>query len=384
MIRMGQVVHFGAGNIGRGFIGALFSNSGYHVTFIDMADHIIQQLNENHQYEVIFASNQRERTIVKHVSGLNNMLQEDEVIKAIVEATFLTTAIGPTILPKIAPLVAKGLEQRIKKSDEPLYVIACENQIGATRLFKEQLKEYLDAHVINKLDDSVYFLNSAVDRIVPIQNNEGSLDVLVEPYHEWIVETNVDVPEVEGMKTVPNLAPYIERKLFTVNTGHATTAYVGYLHNKSTIDEALADATIELQVRATLNETGQYLIKKFQLDEDEHRQYIDTIIQRFKNPYLKDRVTRVGRAPIRKLGSEERFVKPANALHDCGLPYEHLAKAVAAALQFDIENDTEAIQLQKMIEEIGLLPTLKEISGLDENSAIAQEVMKQYLVSKNG
>ena len=82
---MKQAVHFGAGNIGRGFIGALFSQSGYHVTFIDIADQIINQLNEKKQYQVKLATDQKETITIENVSGLNNMTQEKEVIEAIKE-----------------------------------------------------------------------------------------------------------------------------------------------------------------------------------------------------------------------------------------------------------------------------------------------------------
>ncbi|MCY9141878.1 mannitol-1-phosphate 5-dehydrogenase, partial [Peribacillus frigoritolerans] len=126
---MKQAVHFGAGNIGRGFIGALFSQSGYHVTFVDIADQIIDQLNDKKQYQVKLATDQQESVTVENVSGLNSLKQEEEIIKAISEATYLTTAIGPNILPHIAPLIAKGLASRVKETEEKLYVIACENQI---------------------------------------------------------------------------------------------------------------------------------------------------------------------------------------------------------------------------------------------------------------
>src|SRR6185437_8968954 len=102
---MKRVVHFGAGNIGRGFVGALFSQSGYHVTFIDIADEIIRKLNEEKQYEVRLATDEQESVTIKNVSGFNNITQEEEVINAIVQATYVTTAIGPNILPRIAPLI---------------------------------------------------------------------------------------------------------------------------------------------------------------------------------------------------------------------------------------------------------------------------------------
>lgn len=39
-------LHFGAGNIGRGFIGALLHHSGYHVVFADVNDTMVSLLNE--------------------------------------------------------------------------------------------------------------------------------------------------------------------------------------------------------------------------------------------------------------------------------------------------------------------------------------------------
>lgn len=378
MIEVKQAVHFGAGNIGRGFIGALFSNSGYHVTFVDIADQIINQLNEQKSYQVILATDQQETTTINHVSGLNNMTQEQEVIEVITNASYLTTAIGPNILPRIAPLIARGISERVYQTDEPLYVIACENQIGATDILKEHILDNLDEDTKERLAGKVFFFNSAVDRIVPIQKNNTSLDVLVEPYYEWVVETEADIPHVEGMTTVKELAPFIERKLFTVNTGHAVIAYLGYLNGKSTIDKTLADEAIVNKVEATLKETGDYLVKQYGLDKEEHSKYIQKIIDRFKNPHLNDGVTRVGRAPLRKLGPEDRLVRPATEAQKAGLPYTNLAQAIAAALLFDYQEDEEAVKLQTMIKESGIAKVLSEVSNLPEDSEITQEIIKQY------
>lgn len=375
---MKKVVHFGAGNIGRGFIGALFSQSGYHVVFVDIAEQIINQLNEDKQYNVKLATDQQETLNIQNVSGLNNMNQEEEVIAAIKEAAFLTTAIGPTILPRIAPLIAKGLLARVNENKDKLYVIACENQISATDLLKGYILEHFNDADKSKVLAHVAFLNSAVDRIVPIQHNEASLDVLVEPYHEWVVEATEEIPHIEGMKIVPDLAPFIERKLFTVNTGHAVIAYFGYLAHKETIDETLADKVIYNQVKATLEETGAYLIHKYNLNPDEHQKYIEKIISRFKNAHLQDGVTRVGRSPLRKLGPEDRLVRPAVQAQKAGLSYTNLAKAIAAALLFDYKEDEEAAKLQTMLQEQGIAPVLHEVCGLDKANELAQEVIRHY------
>ncbi|MED4206862.1 mannitol-1-phosphate 5-dehydrogenase [Neobacillus mesonae] len=375
---MKLAVHFGAGNIGRGFIGALFSQSDYHVTFVDIAEQVINQLNTEKRYQVKLATDQQETMTIDNVFGLNNLTQEQEVVEAIGKATYLTTAIGPNILPHIAPLMAKGIMERVRKTDEKLYVIACENQISATDLLKGYIFDHLDEETKEKLAGKVYFFNSAVDRIVPIQNNKGSLDVLVEAYYEWVVEANESIPHVEGMKIVSDLAPYIERKLFTVNTGHAVIAYLGFLGKKETIDQALADEAILAQVRATLSETGAYLIHQYGLNPDEHQQYIDKIINRFKNAHLHDAVTRVGRSPLRKLGPNDRLVKPAVEAAKAGISYSNLAKAIAAALHFDYQEDPEAVKLQEMIKEKGVPAVLQEVSGLEENNEITKEIVKQY------
>ena len=377
MIMMNKTIHFGAGNIGRGFIGALFAQSGYHVTFVDIADTIINKLNEEGTYQVKLATESNESETITNVSGLNNLHQEDEVVAGIAEATYLTTAIGPNILPRIAPLIAKGIEARLEKTSEPLYVIACENQISATDLLKGYILEHLSEATISKMEGNVHFFNSAVDRIVPIQDQD-SLDVLVEPYYEWVVETSETIPPVNGMTIVDELAPFIERKLFTVNTGHAVIAYLGYLQGKETIDQTLADEAIATQVRETLKETGAYLVKEYGLNEEDHLAYIEKIISRFQNAYLNDGVTRVGRAPIRKLGPEDRLIRPTTQAAKADLGYTNLAKAIAAALLFDNPQDPEAVEVQSIIKEHGVAGALKEISALDPDSAITKEIIAQY------
>ncbi len=377
MITLSKTVHFGAGNIGRGFIGALFAKSGYHVTFVDIADTVIDRLNEEKGYDVKMASESGESERINNVSGLNNRTQENEVVAAITEAAFVTTAIGPNILPRIAPLIAKGIVERTKESDEKLYIIACENQIGATDILKRHILEQLDEEEKASLKGQVYFFNSAVDRIVPIQD-QSSLDVLVEPYYEWVVEAPASIPSVEGMTIVDELDPFIERKLFTVNTGHAVIAYLGYLSDKATIHETLLDEAIKQQVHATLKETGAYLIHRYGLEAQAHEAYIEKNIERFQNSYLNDQVTRVGRAPIRKLGPADRLIRPAVRAEEAGLSYTMLAEAIAAALQFDYPEDAEAVEMQNMIRDKGVAAVLEEVSGLEEDHAVAQEVIRIY------
>ena len=149
-----------------------------------------------------------------------------------------------------------------------------------------------------------------------------------------------------------NLEPFIERKLFTVNTGHATAAYLGYQANIDIIHEALADEDVKASTENVLHETGRLLVEKYQFDKEEHNLYIQKIIGRFANPFISDETTRVGRSPVRKLQSNDRFISPAQQYYDLfnEVP-ENLVSAIAAAFRYDFAEDPDAVEIQTTIQE---------------------------------
>ncbi|GEN52788.1 mannitol-1-phosphate 5-dehydrogenase [Halobacillus faecis] len=376
-----KAVHFGAGNIGRGFIGALLDQSGYETVFVDVNEALIDLLNERNQYLVELAGDDS-YIKVKNVSGLNSMKQPKDVVEAIAQADLVTTAVGPNILPVIAKLLAEGVEKRITDQSGPLNVIACENMIGGSETLKQHVLENMDETLQNQLEDSIGFPNAAVDRIVPDQHNEDPLTVKVEPYYEWVVETPTIKgvqPQVEGITYVEDLTPYIERKLFTVNTGHAATAYLGSYYGHSTIKDAMDDHRVKEKVEGALSETGAVLIEKYGFGKEQHEAYIDQIINRFLNPDLSDEVTRVGRAPIRKLGPKDRLVRPAvEYLERLKEDPQYLVTVIAAALSYKNESDTEAKELQDKILDQGLTGAFQEISELSNDHRLVQLVEKMY------
>ncbi|REJ10907.1 mannitol-1-phosphate 5-dehydrogenase [Halobacillus trueperi] len=376
-----KAVHFGAGNIGRGFIGALLDQSGYETVFVDVNEALIDLLNERNQYYVELAG--ADSTIeVKNVSGLNSMKQPQEVVEAIVHADLVTTAVGPNILSVISKLLAEGLEERIKEQVGPLNVIACENMIGGSEALKQHVLENMDESLHDQLEGLIGFPNAAVDRIVPDQHNEDPLTVKVEPYYEWVVETPAIKgvqPEVEGITYVEDLTPYIERKLFTVNTGHAATAYLGSYYGHSTIKEAMDDPIVKEKVEGALRETGAVLIEKYGFDKAQHEGYVDKIITRFLNPDLSDEVTRVGRGPIRKLGPKDRLVRPAvEYLERVEEDPHYLVEVIAAALSYKNEADSEAKELQGKVLDHGPTAAFKDISELNDHHRLVQLVEQQY------
>ncbi len=353
---MKKAVHFGAGNIGRGFIGLLLSQAGYHVTFVDVAAPLVDDINTLGKYNVqIFG--EAEKTLVENVSAINSNENLDALLDAIVEADIVTTAIGPNILKFIAPNIAKGLTKRITTNKTPLNIIACENMVGGSTVLKGFVYQNLADDIKPEVDKLIGFPDAAVDRIVPLQKNDEKLLVKVEPYAEWDVDSKGvvgELPPIKGMTLVDNLGAYIERKLFTVNTGHASIAYLAYQKGLPDISSAMRDEDIVAAARAVWAETSAMLIDKYGFDPIVHQKYVMTTEERFKNPEISDEVTRVARGPKRKLSAGDRLVSPAIQLIESGKKPAALAKVIAAALKFDYAEDKEAVEVQDFIKANGI------------------------------
>ncbi|MER2173319.1 MAG: mannitol-1-phosphate 5-dehydrogenase [Carnobacterium sp.] len=374
-------IHFGGGNIGRGFIGEVLNKNGFKIAFVDVNKEIIDALNDKHEYTIELAQEGTPQIKVNNVYGINNGTHPEEVIAAFEQADIVTTAIGPKILPYIAPLIAKGIQKRrAGQSTQPIDVIACENMIGGSTFLKEEVSKHLAKEDMDYLEHYIGFPDAAVDRIVPLQSHEDKLFVSVEGYKEWVVDEsklkNTDL-RLDGVHYAPELEPFIERKLFTVNTGHATTAYVGKFEGYKTIDEALKDDKVKEQVENVLAETGALMVGKWQFNAEEHKAYIAKILSRFMNPYISDDITRVARTPMRKLGYDERFIRPVREASERGLETDYLIKTVAKALVYRDSNDEESQQLEKMLEDKSVETVIREVTQLKDETII-EKIANEY------
>lgn len=377
-----KALHFGAGNIGRGFIGKLLADAGITLTFADVNQTVLDALNARHSYQVHVVGEQEQVDTVSNVNAVSSI--GDEVIDLIAEVDLITTAVGPVVLERIAPAIAKGLVKRRAAGNElPLNIIACENMVRGT----SQLKD----HVLKALGDDdkawteahVGFVDSAVDRIVPPSESADSdpLAVTVETFSEWIVDKTQfkgPLPAIPGMEPTDNLMAFVERKLFTLNTGHAITAWLGQQAGHRTIRDAILDNNVRAVVQSAMEESGAVLIRRYGFDAAKHAAYIQKILSRFENPYLKDDVERVGRQPLRKLSAGDRLIKPLLGTLEYGLPHASLVKGIAAGLRYHSPEDPQAQELAQLLAEKGPRETLAQISGLDANSDVVSEAVNAY------
>lgn len=360
-----MAMHFGAGAIGRGFIGKLIADAGWDLVFVDVNEPLINYLKKHPTYTVHIATENKrsENVTIKDAILLSDM---PSVLKKGRAASLLTCAVGPTILPVLAKTIAAIIKERKDQNIlDMLHIIACENMIRASTALKKYVLENIHPSYHEYLEEHVAFVDSAVDRIVPPQENkELSADVLVEEFYEWIIDNTQTKNgfSIKGAQPVDNLLAYIERKLFIVNGGHATCAYFGYLYGYATIKDSMEDKNIYQLVQHVMKESAATLMAHYKMDQQSLYAYIEKILQRFVNPYLKDEVTRVGRQPLRKLAANERFILPLRRTQEYNLPHEHLTKAIAAALLFDYSQDSEANSLQEQIKTKNLTDVINNIT----------------------
>jgi mannitol-1-phosphate 5-dehydrogenase len=372
-----KAVHFGAGNIGRGFVGLLLHEGGYDLVFSDVAAALVNAINSAPSYTVHEVGEGGRDIVVTGFRAINSAEHPDDVIDEIAGANVVTTAVGPTVLKFVAPLIMSGLALR-NPSSPPLQIMACENAIGATDLLRGEIVA-LAGDAWDALASRAVFANTAVDRIVPAQAPGDGVDVTVEPFFEWAIERDPfgdDPPNIPGAHFVDDLAPYIERKLFTVNTGHAATAYFGAQAGVETISEALADDDIAARVSAALEETSALLEAKHEFDAAELARYRATILSRFANRALPDTVWRVGRQPLRKLSRNERFVGPAAEAAERGLSVDALVDAMGAALAFDDSEDAQSVDLQRMLREQDAASFTEAVTGLEPGHPLFPRVQE--------
>ncbi len=378
-------VVFGAGNVGRGFLGQLFSESGYQVLFVDVYEPLVRVLADRGRYTLqLVTDSQVEELEITGVSAVS-ALDRERVSAAVAQADLAATAVGVGALPKLAPVVAAGLEQRRLAGGGPLNLIICENLRNAPDLFADMLRPHLSEEGRVFLEEQVGLVDAVIGRMVPLIPKEISERdpsfVMAEPYKVLPVNRarfRGDIPAVVGMEPHDNFSAYVDQKLFTHNAGHAMIAYLGYLDGYEYGYEALTDALVRELTEQALEESSEALVRRHGLNPAEQYAHVQDLMFRFRNHRLGDTIFRLGRDPIRKLGPEDRLAGAARLVVETGGRPTALAWGIAAGLLFDPAEDQSAQQLQTMLRERPLAEVLREVSGIEPGSELSGMVSRSY------
>lgn len=359
---MTSSVQFGAGNIGRGLVGYVLRRAGFDLTFVDVVEELVRQLNALGRYQVRLLTRSGER--LETIDGVRALRAADveAVVDAVAGAQLVTTAVGAGVLPSVAGPIREGLRRHPAGA---VNVIACENLAGNST----KLRALMEGETGWTVPAWAGFPDCVVDRIVAGSTEpHQQFTVTVEESFEFLVSRAGwagDLPRIEGVSFVDDLEPYRLRKLWLVNGLHAAVAYLGAQRGFRFIHEAVADPMILQIVEGVAGEAAAALRYRHPvLAREELSQYAGGSLARFRDPRLRDSIARVARDPLRKLGPGERLCGPARTAVDAGLPARSLVRAIAAALQYRDPEDPSAVRLAEAVEQQGWRAVLMHTAEL--------------------
>jgi mannitol-1-phosphate 5-dehydrogenase len=379
---MKSAVHFGAGNIGRGFIGDILHESGYEVTFIDVDQKMCDRINQTHSYDLYLIDHEYQKKVIDSVRAICSATEKAAVVDAIVHADIISTSVWANNLPKIAPILAEGLKARLLAGRPKVNVMACENAMFATNILKKAMADCTVPISENELDQIGGYPNTAVDRVVLGEEKDGRPAVNIADYHELAVETDKLVdpsnPPINGARYTDNLQKYLERKLYVINCGQAWAGYVGYLKGYTSVRDVFMTPALVEEVRMAMRESAKLISAKYDFTEKEMMEYVDFGIKRYQAPGVEYSVKMVTRSPIRKISPTDRLVGPCTQCAERGLENTYLLKGIALVLLCDRDDDAEAVELQKAIQEASLEDAIERYTGIKKGSAMQQSIISFY------
>jgi mannitol-1-phosphate 5-dehydrogenase len=344
-----KIVIFGAGRIGRSFIGQVFSRSGYDVVFIDIDRQLIDLLNQHKQYRIVIKDGKADRILlIQNIRGVN-LHDTDNVISELADAGIASLSVGQQGLSAMIPILAKALIVRRQRfGDIPLDIIIAENMRNADTYIRNELRKNLPPDY--PVEQLVGLIETSIGKMVPLMTRkdmeDDPLQVFAEPYNSLIVDRKGfinPVPDVPFLAPKEHIKAWVDRKLFIHNLGHAAVAYLGFnaYPDAVYIYEILEDSKIYHIIRQTMLQSADILQALYpdEFTQSQLEEHIDDLLHRFMNRSLRDTVFRVGCDLYRKLGPEDRIVAPIRAAIRTDKPYHLIMNVLEAGISFRTKDE---------------------------------------------
>lgn len=382
------LAQFGAGSIGRSFIGQLFFRAGYEIVFIDINDQLVNKLHETGQYTVVIKGSDTQETYTIDAVRAVNGRDREAVIEVVRKADYIATSVGSRALPSIYDALAGGLLKR----NEPVDIIIAENMRNGAQILREGLRAKLPADF--PFDERVGLVETSIGKMVPIMSETDKqadpLQVFAEPYNTLIVDRRgflCQLPPLPDLLAVDHIEAYVDRKLFVHNLGHAAAAYLGFSANLGYryIWQVLENQSLFTKVHLAMRQGGTVvqslypgIFSPFEIEE-----HIDDLLLRFRNRALGDTIYRVGRDLPRKLSRNDRITGAMLLAATHNLPYEAIADVYVAALDFKALDESGQMDpkdrwFHQMLSEKGIETILHVVSSLEDTGVdlVVQELVR--------
>ena len=349
-----KVLQFGEGNFLRAFADWIFDQLNEHTEFngdVQIVQPIAKGMGDliNEQeglYHVVLKGLRdgkpvEEIRLIRSVRGVINPYEDFEAYLRTAENPDLrivlsnTTEAGivfnpedtnPETLPASFPgKLAIWLYRRFtffnSAPGKAITIIPCELIDRNGGKLREVIIQYiqlwkLPEAFLNWIEQHTTFCNTLVDRIVPgfPKENideirkaigfEDNLVVTAEPFHLWVIEGPDSVmdllpTEKAGLEVlfVKDQAPYRTRKVRILNGAHTSIVPVAYLHGLRTVRDSVEDSFSGAFLKEAIH---QEIVPTLDLPESELSQFAYSVIERFRNPFIRHELKSIALNSISK------------------------------------------------------------------------------------
>ena len=238
--------------------------------------------------------------------------------------------------------LVEGLRLRRERGATPYTVLSCDNLADNGHRLRRATLQYarhLDRALADWIQAQVAFPCSMVDSITPatddalrerVQHELGVIDawpIQRETYTQWVVEDrfcNARPPlELAGVTLSQDIAGYDRAKLRLLNGAHSSLAYLGSLMELDSVGDAMAQPALARFVEGLMREhIAPAVAVPAGMDAP---RYIDAILERFRNPSIRHRLSQIAwdgsqKLPVRLLSTIAEAQAQGRAIDALCLP----------------------------------------------------------------
>lgn len=385
---MKELLVIGAGNIGRGVIGGLFFESGYHLYLYDIMNERMQKLKKQGSYliERVGAENRR-RILVDNFDVLDCSGTSD-LVEHMKKIDLIACCVYEGAFPSICQNLKEAIEYRAEHDADSLNILLCVNALGAPDYFETELERQFENNkrASNYLREKVGICQVLVGMAAMpspkelLEEDPFAVTTRLDGYIEIDEDSfKGQLPKVNQVGGVKRGKAQIYQRVYCGNMKHCMLAFLGKAKGYTYIRDTYDDEWIEDCALSAFYEADAAIQAEYQFDEKDHQAFVSSIVNAPKNRNLQDTFVRVAADPKTKLSRKNRFVGPALlCMKHHILPF-YLAKGIAYGFLYREESDAASVEITDFVKEYGLEKALEKYCGLTkEDWLLKQLITAQY------
>lgn len=340
-----QVVVYGAGQTGRGYVARFLKEKDYQITFIEKNERLIYLINEDKKFSIHFYHEDRTPFIVDNITAY---AIDEDISESLKSADLIITSVGEQNLHEVAHSIASHL-----KPNQTPQLLTCENGINPAKVLKQHLvNEFTEFESVSVSQTAVFCstVNVSGTRLDIFSQNETYF-----PYDSEGFDGELDF---NGAEPICQFENFLKRKIYTYNCLAGLISYLGYVKGYKIYADAANDAEIAQLMDDLLTDLNPVLADYFSVTLPEQQAFAQKAVAKFKDEKILDYVIKNGRAAKRKLGKTERIFAPYTIMKEQGITSHILLLVAGAALTYleEIETPAHSIEANAVLTEILELP----------------------------